>query len=180
MQKPVLKPQPAGYVPAWTGVFETWSRAWVSKHFWRVQHMLPDEQDALQECALVWSKCARAYTGKVDNPAWFMALFKTSVARHWITLSNRDSEAPERFTIEQEPEDFLALQAEHSAGPLAAALAGASAELRQFIVLIASSPAEMLGMLLEPGPDAEMGRRIRRLTGIYGDLIGELRGILGA
>jgi len=45
--------------------------------------------DLMQEAYLVFARCQRHYAGKVDNPAWFMALFKVSWRRRMVKLFNQ-------------------------------------------------------------------------------------------
>jgi hypothetical protein len=186
MKKPVLIPHPA-YKPEWPGVFEAYSRAWVGKHYWRVKHTLGTETDALQECALVWAKCAGAYTGKVDNPAWFMGLYKSALARHWHTLSTKDSQSPERhaadhpLTTPEEREAMFGHSPDGPCGMLAAAIAGASQEVRDVLDLLATAPVEVLGIVFAGETDVDHTRRLRRWLGWppgHGNVLAELRDIL--
>jgi hypothetical protein len=185
MQKPVLKPRPS-YIPSWPGVFEAYSRQFVHAHFWRVRHTLHTEADAIQECALVWAKCAAAYTGKVDNGAWFMALYKSSLARHWHSLSSKDSASPEAhrldlpFTTTEDQDALFGASPDGPCGLLAAQVAGASQEVRDVLCLLATAPSEMLCMLFAGDTDLDINRRLSRWLGWCRtkDVLGELRDIL--
>ena len=58
--------------------------------------------DLMQEAYIVFIKCSRRYKGVVDNPAWFMALFRnalrnkliniTGQCRYTLSLENLDDE----------------------------------------------------------------------------------------
>lgn len=56
--------------------------------------------DLMQEAWIVFALCSRCYQGKVDNPRWFMALYKTSLLNRMKTI--RDG-AP-RYSLEEVPE----------------------------------------------------------------------------
>lgn len=172
----------------WRGAFEGWSRNWVHRNFWRVRELFGSEDDALQECALIFVRCCRAYEGKVDNPAWLMALFKRAVANDWHTFAQKDGRF--RSLPLPEPEDEI----DHNPGVLSAALASGSDELKQFLTVLAEAPAEFLSLLLGDADqiatmssDAaavcakRFNQRIRRLLGILNpavDVVSELRAIL--
>ena len=165
--------------------FEGYARKYVKKHFWRVKAVLFTEEDALQQAALVFARCRNAYEGKVDNPAWFMSLFKIALVNEWHSLAVADSatvrcsEMPDGYDETVQPD-----------GPLAAAVAGASNELRTFLRVLGNAPAEFLDILLNyPADHADAGeadsiynQRIKRLIGISGssaDIVSEVRAILG-
>ncbi len=84
-------------LPAWGGPFEKWARNYVNKNHWRAAHVFGSEEDSLQECAAVFARCLRTYQGKVDNPAWFMSLFKISVINEWNTVSIKDAHQREMY-----------------------------------------------------------------------------------
>ena len=44
-------------------------------------------EDLAQESQIVFLLCRRRYTGVVDNPAWFMALFKTAWQNRLVDLT---------------------------------------------------------------------------------------------
>ena len=92
----------------WNGTFELTARRFVRANQWRVRHMLPTEEDSMQRAGQVFATCYESYIrgGKVDNPAWFMALFKTSLANKWNTIAEsdkrrRETEAEISSTVEE-------------------------------------------------------------------------------
>ncbi len=131
-------------VPPWQGTFEDWSRKWVKANFWRVRHLFLQQSDALQECALIFCRVANRYGNKVDNPRWFMALYKTAVHNNWIVFSLRDynmrvaiQEAAERQYADGEGVDF-------NLGPALVRLKEAKPELRQALMILGSAtPSEV-------------------------------------
>jgi hypothetical protein len=152
----------------WEGAFENWSRGWVAKNFWRVRATLQSEEDALQECAAIWVRCVNLYADKIDNPAWLMALYKTAVHNSWNTYARKDGD----FRTTREPE-LLAQHShfrdmtDHSSGPLAAKLAGASAELREVLALLFNAPAEALqAIFADDAPNWRVNVKLRSYCGL--------------
>jgi hypothetical protein len=153
-----------------------------------VRELLGSEEDALQECALIFVKCKRSYEGRVTNPAWMMALFKQAVVNDWNTMSQKDSRL--RALPLPDAEEGI----DHNPGFLMAAVSSGSAELQEVVRVIANAPSEFLGMLFNKAEDVNsdnaevaaqaiqsLNRRVKRLCGIRGtatDVISELRAIL--
>lgn len=172
----------------WGGAYEGWARKWVSKNFWRVRELFGGEDDALQECALIFVRCCNSYATRVDNPAWMMSLFKTAVRNDWHTFAQRDG----NMRSVPVPDDLDVVDYNH--GPFVAALSNVSDELKQVLKAIASSPTDFIDMLFygaeqtrsaDPTIAAQattiINRRIRRLLGITNtaaDIVSELRELL--
>jgi hypothetical protein len=96
----VINPKsPLFYHPEWSGVFEKYSRSFVYKHYWRVRHVVDSNEDALQECAIVFSKCKHKYEFVVNNPRSFMKIYQTALNNYWNTMSVKD--AQQRDVIEE-------------------------------------------------------------------------------
>lgn len=161
----------------WEGPFEGWARKWVQRNFWRVRAVVGSEEDAMQECALVFARCVARYGTTVNNPAHMMALFKISVAREFHTLSSQDSAHREHLKSDVREEVDV------NEGPLLAAIAEASAEARLVLHTVATAPSEFLALLLDNSAgssDEALNRRFRRLLRISSarDIVAELRAIL--
>jgi hypothetical protein len=80
-RKPVRR-EPPWFNPKWNDVhsYRRWAEHFVEKNHWRVTHLFPEKEDALQECAAIFFHCHRKYYGpRVDNAAWFMSLYKRAV-----------------------------------------------------------------------------------------------------
>jgi len=77
------------FTPQWR-IVERYAQRWAATKHWRVKLICDDVDDALGECMFVYAKCARIYTGKVDNPAWFMALYKRALANYWVYLQRHN------------------------------------------------------------------------------------------
>jgi hypothetical protein len=171
----------ARFIPQWDGAFLLYSRKWVNNNLWRVRHTMNDE-DALQQCALVFATCSKRYAGKICNPAHFMALFKTALYNEWCDLATYDGRyAPTSVTMPVQPNG--AMHDYHEASPAAQVLVdiwhSASADLKLVLNSLAQSPNDFLDLMLEDDP-AYLNTRMKRLHGIRGDadLVGELRTLL--
>lgn len=173
--KPARRKPPVGLVVQWQGPFENYARKWISKHHWRVAATLGDREDALQECAMIFVRCLNHYRHRVDNPAWFMALYKIALVNDWNTLAARDGKA--RALAMPDPDTVIT----HNDGPLLATLRGASAELRTVLGLIAAAPHEVLEVIFAKGDDAHVNARLKRwgrISALDVNLVGELRELL--
>lgn len=171
-----LPPRP---VFVWEGVFESFAKSWTHKHFWRVrEYFCNDREDALQECAWLFWRCVRHYESYVDEQKWMMALYKRTLWTHWHTLASGSTchrELP--AALADQPEALV-----FNAGPLQSALTSCSAELKQFLSVMADAPAEFLQLLFRDDSDlSKLNLRARRLLGISNpavDIVSELRQVL--
>jgi hypothetical protein len=168
-------------VPKWTGVFEKWTRQWAHRNHWRVKALL-DEDDLVQECAVMFSHCANRYRDTVTNAAWFMSLYQRACANRLHTLSVSNTRYD---TTAQDYEVGTLVMAEGATASdhyatLSIGITQCSAEARQVLSVMANTPAEMWDMLFAPRPDAVLNRRIKRLCRITteADVVGELRSLL--
>ena len=156
----------------WGGVFEKWARGWVERNFWRVQHHFLDKEDALQECASTFVYCLNHYKGPPDQPKLMMAYFKMAVSRDWHTYATKATRIRE-LPIPEEAE-----RVDFSHGPLAAALANASSDLKDFLRTVENAPADFLKLILT---DELSPARIKHLCGIKGSaatMLEELKTLL--
>jgi hypothetical protein len=169
------------YQPLWQGPFEAWSRQFVAKNHWRVA-ALCEFDDAVQECAVVFARCAKLYYGKVDNAAWFMALYKAAVVNYFNTLAKKNKKAAE--SSKTAPPRYADGEAvDWSSGPLLALLNQASVELREVLIVIAAAPSELLTLMLAGSKSdaAAWSRalcRLARTRRVRNDLLFELRNLL--
>lgn len=152
----------------WEGAFENYARKFVRANHWRVAHLWGGPDDALQQAALVFSKCRAKYAPEgVYEQKHMMALFKTALSCHWNKHARRDG----NFRIGNDAEALARMPEwqegrEYNAGPLAVLLGSASAEARQVMGMIFQAPSEVLQLLLpadDEVPDMEgLDRRFRR------------------
>lgn len=119
------------YTPEWEGPVEGYTKNFLRANFWRVERLM-EYGDALSECYCVFLHLQREYFGVVDNPWWFMSLYKTSLWRKFNTLSNRDTAHRNRIVYLEEQE--MAEQAEVGA-------------LAEFISDLENAPEEALALL---------------------------------
>jgi len=134
---------PPPYQPPWRGVFESWSRKWVARHYWRVQHIVDSKEDALQECGLVFAKCCRKYGDRVNNPAWFMALYIRAVMNTWNTLARRDED--ERNTVAHTSTyDLEEYRVVNIGSSMAVSLLELSIEARRVLQTLITAPGEVI------------------------------------
>jgi hypothetical protein len=140
---------------------------------------------------MVFADCYKRYAHKVNNDAWFMALYKRMLATHWIKLAEKGQRRCLLPIIEEQPDDSLALlvadpQAEDNvagAAEIAVAWSRASSEAKAVLRIIADAPAEVLQELLNNRiSDTRRNRRFRRWANLPGkpDILGELRALLHA
>lgn len=169
------------YRPEWNAAFEGWSRNFIRRNHWRVAAILEPEE-AVQECALVFARCADRYAGKVDNPAWFMSLFQRAVGNHFnnLALSNERAARAAAAIAELPNPNHI----EWNNGPLLTALGEASEELRQVLVLALVKAPHELARLMLGGPRSDPAAWSRSLCRwarlpVRNDLIRELKKLLG-
>jgi hypothetical protein len=76
MQRHAL-PDAHFYWPEWSDV-EGYAHAYARKHLWRVAIFM-ELDDLMQEAYLAFMETKARYAGAVDNPKWFMSLYKTAL-----------------------------------------------------------------------------------------------------
>jgi len=135
-------------------------------------------EDAMAECALVWCECRKRYGAKVDNPAWFMALYQMMVMSRFTDLANKDTkirateEAAWLMDISVQPEGDVPLK-----------LQSASKELQQVLNILFNAPREMLEGLVGSSPSTpHIFRAIADFCGISRSnvLMDELQDVLSS
>jgi hypothetical protein len=146
----ILKQRPClRYIPEWSPPFQIWSRRWVDRNFWRVAEKVGTKEDAMQECALIFSRCAMKYRDTIDNPAWFMGIYKVSVINEWNRYSlkariYRDHE----FCMTARESELLDQPSDDNAGPLLIEFAECRREIANALDLISELPSETLSIFL--------------------------------
>jgi hypothetical protein len=144
---------------------------------WRVASTVPFE-DAQQEAYCVFLKCKRVYSGKVTEPAHFMALFKTAWSRRFTDLSNENTEEREHITVAQDDEvhEMQSAGATDNDGYLATMIRQAPSEVNMVLSLFLNAPQELLEVALagwRGGSDKRMrsggSKHINRLLGLPED-----------
>lgn len=74
------------YQPRWSPELAGYSYN-ATRHYWSTLSPWYEWEDVQQEAQIIFLLCQRKYTGVVDNPAWFMSLFKTALRNRLIDLA---------------------------------------------------------------------------------------------
>ena len=169
----------------WNGIFEKWSRGFVRRNFWRVSATFLSEEDALQECVVVFLHCRNKYAGKLDEPQHLMALYKTALTRAWHTYASKDPHFRCSF-VEDDTKQLEAVEPDSGESVwdqrLASFATEVDNELRAMITAIISAPDEFLAIMFSGNDTKMISRRIARMFGIKAgerDLVAELRKLVG-
>jgi hypothetical protein len=184
-QQAPLRMRMPGFTPAWQGPFENWCKRFVQFNYWRVQNYIPTEEDALQECGVVFAKCLDRYGKTVTNPAWFMSLFSKSVVNTWHTLAVYDRKQRELLEfvpfVERSDNDW-------NYGPFLIKLAEAPPALANVLDTIMHVPNDILDFVFPPNLDMrkpsarrreQVNNRLRELCELSGDYVDQHADILG-
>jgi hypothetical protein len=151
------------YTPQWINPFDIYAKRYVDKHFWRVKHAYITKEDALQECAMVFARCARTYAGRIDNPAWFMGIYKIALVNEFNSAALRDTK--NRFLVMpgKIPDDVFDGHASDSVGELMVEFAQCKTELEHMVQTFQGMSDEVFAYLTQGSPDRM--RRIKRMMG---------------
>ena len=140
-----------------------------------------DFEDCLQVSAEVFVRCHNLYAEKVDEPKWFMALYKRALSNEFHTLS---SQCTEKRTAEfdyAEASVFSRSNVEHEEASFLVALQEASSELKDVFRVVANAPSEFLKVLLQEADDEAWSRRLCRLARtakVNSSVVAELRALV--
>lgn len=185
-----LKSLPPPYRPAWPGTFEKWATGFVKRNHWRVQNYVGGEDDALQECGIVFARCSNKYGDVVDNDAWFMSLYMRAVSNYWCRLAERDGQVRQLtpFSVDDNVPEHDIDRVQYwqtvravvvNEGPFRVTLVEASRELSHFMRSIIRAPTDVLEFVLAPHPDKDaVNARLNRMFG-RGEKPSDLLGQLG-
>ena len=174
-------------IPQWKGTFERYAWRFAAANHWRVSLVCDDLEDCVAECSVIFCKLCQIYGDTVDNPKWFMALYKQALGRYFVSLARIHKRRAAALEAAQDARSIAPAYEEPV--HLSAKLAGASRELRQVLEVIAMAPADLLDMLL-PTPqyrfscsaEQQISRSWCRLAQVgdtvRDDLVVELRELL--
>ena len=174
------------YRPQWQTV-ERYAYRFAAANHWRVKHVLDDPEDVLQECAVIFCKLCQIYGDTVDDPRWFMSLYKTALGRYFTSLARINKRRAANLAAAYEAQMIAPLHEEPS--EFYAALATASDELQAVLRVIAVAPRDLLDLFLPSTPQSrwvpetemKISRswcRLAQLAKIREDLVSELRGLV--
>jgi DNA-binding transcriptional regulator YbjK len=177
----------------WEGAFENWARAWIwgrpgqTGQFWRVEHVFGSEEDALQQCAMVFAKCLAYYGKTVTEPKHMMALFKRAVINHWTHNAKENTkqlaaEAPEPIDQRRNGAELLTTFSPDDRA-LIDIWESASPALRKALTLLSSASPRFFALLVDERISSDiLNRRWQRFAGTHADhnIVDELRELLDA
>ena len=166
-------------LPQWEGTFENYSRSFVYKNRGRAEQTLPTRDDALQECAVVFTRIISKYGTTVTEPRHFMALYKTALANHWIDLVRKQALRPVLTPMTEEIEKQWKEQGDIDGTPVQLLWRQASRELKAVLTKIANGPQEIVNLLLdENAPNTNLLWQRIAQTPCEHDLVAELKDLL--
>ena len=85
-----MKPRPKiKFLPQWKGPIEGYTINTIKSYYPRLQSA-HEFEDLIQEAYLKFMQCCRHYTGKVDNGAWFMALYKRALTNQFNNMLEKN------------------------------------------------------------------------------------------
>lgn len=157
----------------WDGVFENYARAFIARNFWRVRFLFGSEDDALQECAIIFWRCNNLYRGKVTEAKHFMALFKRALANDWNVFARRDARIREFQIVEDEESLEVRI--------MRAATVKGNDEIARVVNVLLHMPASILSLVFQGDDDEKVNRRLKTFSGISRstlDVVKELRNLL--
>lgn len=137
----------------WQGPIEGYTKNYLAKNYWRVASVM-DWDDAMQESRAIFVECVIRYKDKVDNPAWFMSLYKTVLFSRFTNYANYatrqrhvvfehqlvrdDDEADSPITQRDEVGDS------DNNGYLATLVREAPADVKEVLALFLNAPVDLL------------------------------------
>lgn len=147
LQRRVLD-TPSVFEAAWEGAFEGYTAKYINANLWRVARTC-DFEDAMQEARIVFLRCARKYADKVDNAAWFMAVYKRSLAGRFADLSTNDTRyraVGELCGVDDDGAQYTLDGVGELAneGELRCLINEAPGEVREVLALLLGAPTEIL------------------------------------
>jgi len=129
--------------------FQGYAVNYLNKHFWRVQVIFGDFEDALSEACLVYYECRRLYGSRVTTRAHFMALYKRMMHSWFTDWANYDTKVRNYHNNLTDAEEITEPEAN-----LTALLNDASGELKTVLQVIINAPSEIAATLRD---DAKRG-----------------------
>lgn len=154
------------YRPQWDGPFENYARSFSKRNYWRVKHVLPSEEDTVQECGVIFVRCSNRYFGVVDNAAWFMGVYKVALVNQFNVFAVKDGQ---RRQVEVDPSpdpDYShPVSVDHNLGPLGHELRAYKHEIREVLTVLANAPRDAIASIMGSSSEIGRGRRIRFFTG---------------
>lgn len=130
----------------------------MKQNFWRVRHVLGDQEDAMSECAVQWCECRKRYGAHVDNPAWFMHLYKMCVMSRFTDLANKNTRRIDVVTacdMGESQFDGLPDSQALEQLDLSIKLQTVSSELKEVLTILFNAPREAFDGLFSPAANPQ-------------------------
>lgn len=142
------------YRPQWVGSIEGYTVNKLQANLWRFDSIMGYE-DAYQEAFIKFLELSSRYEDKVDNPRWFMALYKRSLYNLVTDFANQARRLRRQVCfVELESDDaedsyVERLRGDDSAAELEILLENAPEHVRQVLTLLSADNSAMLGVLAQ-------------------------------
>jgi DNA-directed RNA polymerase specialized sigma24 family protein len=132
---------PFRFLPQWRGPLEGYAVKTIHK---MLPRLFPTYEfdDLYQEAYTVYLLCVKRYSKAVDNPAWFMSLFKVCLKHRLIDMIKRAFKTVKTVPIEVEQ---ITASVEQE-GALNHVLGKLPAELAEMLRLFLASSKELVGI----------------------------------
>lgn len=152
-----------GYRLQFKGPVEGFLVNTIRKNAWRVERVM-GKKDLYQDGVLIFCLLRRRYQGVVDNPRWFMSLYKTSLHNHIHDVSKVQTKLLQQHSL---PDDMLDAEGEDESLFHVDALTlfdRAPTEIREIVRLFMDAPTEFWVVLSKSwnarGHRRNSGRRL--------------------
>lgn len=168
------------FTPIWGPEYEKWAKGFIRNHKWRVDRLL-DEDDLMQEAWITFNYVANTYP-RCNCSKHFMALFKRAMINKMNDRScrvKRRRETPEG-AISCDITEVLSGRIGEitNGGYLAALLNEQPEELKIVLKMLADGKLDAPEREKGLQPRENFSMRAKRLLGIKGDPVRELRQLL--
>jgi len=145
--------RPFSYDAVWEGGLEAYTSRYVRANLWRMTRTC-DYDDAMQEARIVFLRCARQYKHQLDNAAWFMGVYKRSLAGRFADIATKDTryrvvgELPSVANGDDDPTPYVQEPVGElsNMGELMCLIREAPSEVREVLALLFSAPLEIIQM----------------------------------
>lgn len=101
----------------------------------------------MQECGVVFAKCCLRYGDRVNNPAWFMALYMRAVMNTWNSMARRD-EGERNAVAHTSSYDLAEYRVANLSSTMATSLLELSYEARRVMQTLINAPSEVIDYVI--------------------------------
>ena len=137
-EKVRLKNRRLRFRPSFKGPIEGYLVNSIQKNLWRVDQVMTRE-DLYQDGLMIFCLIRQRYAHLVDNPKWFMALYKRALSNHIHDISKVQTKLAQLVELPIDIEDSTPSMAEAEAIGL---LADAPPEVSDVVRLFLHAPSE--------------------------------------